>query len=137
MKLSLLFCLFAASLAAQPLEVKWSESPAEFAGKRVELKLNNGAKFDGSWIGVTEDSVRFRRSNGLFTYPRSSITQVRIGNWRIRGRVTGTVAAFYLSMNIAWKTGGSGHAILPGMGAGYALGRLWDKKTRKVVFLPD
>ena len=139
MKLSLMFCLLAASIAAQPaMEVKWSESPAEFAGRRVELRLTNGTKFDGHWIGVTPDGVRFRRSNGLVTLPKSTIAETRVGHWRIRGRVTGTIVGFYVLTAVALNKGnGTGYAILPGMGAGYALGHAWDKRTKPVTFLPD
>lgn len=138
MKLALALALATAALLAQPIEVKWSESPVEFAGKRVVVHLTNGARFDGTWVAVTPNTVRFRRSNKpIETYAKSTIAQVRVGHWRIRGRVLGTVTAFYAMSAIALRTSPkAGHAILPAMAGGYALGRAIDKNTLPVVFLP-
>ncbi len=139
MKLTLLCSLFTAILAAEPLAVKWSESPVEFAGKRVVLELKDGTKFDGNWISVTPDSVRFRRSNKeVVAYPKDALAEVRVGQRRIRGRVIGLTVGFYAFVALATQSSGkAGYGIVPGMAGGYLLGRAFDKDTRAVVFLPE
>lgn len=146
--------------AAPPLPIEWEMTTAALGGRKAIVKLDNGARIEGNWLGVTPntftiDVERAMGKNspprGVHTLDRSAIVELRLQERRIRGRVWGTVFGFVAGSSAlsaihgrSWEQGRSlekkaGPALGVFYGvlvASYVAGRAFDKATREVHIKP-
>ncbi len=134
--------------AATPLPIEWEMTPAAFGGRKAIVKLDSGARIEGTWLGVTPttftmDVERTKGKNrppkGVQVIERSAIVELRLQERRIRGRVIGTTAGYFAGMPLFWSmpTPAGGLVVLGSvMTVSHLLGRLSDKATRVVHIKP-
>ncbi len=86
--------IVAVFLLAQSAErIKWSNTPEAFAGREIEVKLRQGSKVKGSWIGVTPSTFTIHRGKkSPQAFSRADILIIKASKRRVRGRVIGTIA---------------------------------------------
>ena len=152
MRTILITVLFALALQAQPQveHIPWNQSAERLAGRFVSVHLTSGTRISGSWASVTpttftmnveKTSNKSQLRKGLQTVPRTSIQQVSARKRRIRGRVIGTLAGFYVVAGIAAAATGSGEALQGAFGlaaygagvGGYFLGKSYDYTSTQIV----
>ena len=133
-----------------PESVAWNRAPEALAGHFVSMKLVDGTRIGGHWISVTPNTftMKVRTSSNHRTVaenvqkiPRASIVEVRVGGRRNnRGRWYGTVLGIYGVTALAVRAQSAGLVIaapLLGSFAGYEVGDAIDRRSRKIVLLPD
>lgn len=134
--------------AAPPLPIEWEMTTAAFGGRKAIVKLDSGARIEGTWLGVTPTTFTMdvkrakgknRPAKGVHTLERSAIVELRLQERRIRGRVIGTTAGYFAGMPLFWSmaTPAGGLAVLGSvMTVSHLLGRAADKATRVVHIKP-
>lgn len=145
--------------AAPPLPIEWEMTTAALGGRKAIVKLDNGARIEGNWLGVTPntftiDVERAMGKNspprGVHTLDRSAIVELRLQERRIRGRVWGTVFGYLAGITAASavhgrsrEQGSSLQHAGPATGVlfgvlvtSYVAGRAFDKATREVHIKP-
>lgn len=142
MKTVILLLIFALATHADP--IPWELTTSVLAGKKALVTLNDGARIEGNWLGVTPDTFQFevqkargpnRPSRGIHTFQRNSIQQLRFQERRVRGRVWGLVAGCWggsilvLSMPSA---AAARFVFLLATTGGFLAGHASDKHTREV-----
>ena len=130
-------------------QVRWEQTPEEFSGKYVKVRLTSGVRVEGYWSNVTADTftMRVEKSTdssaipkGIQQIPRASIENIWAGKRHTRGRVIGTIAGAYGVGGIAAAATKASPAAIFGVwgGAvlGYFLGRSYDHATIEYVVEP-
>jgi hypothetical protein len=135
--------------AAPPVPIEWEMTPAAFGGRKAIVTLDNGARIEGVWLGVTPTTFTIdvdrtkgknRPPKGVHTLERGAIVELRLQERRIRGRVIGTAAGYFAGMPLFWSmaTPAGGLAVLGSvMTVSHLLGRASDKATRIVHIKPE
>jgi hypothetical protein len=134
--------------AAPPLPIEWEMTTAAFGGRKAIVKLDGGARIEGTWLGVTPTTFTIdvdrtkgknRPPKGVQTFERSAIIELRVQERRIRGRVGGTLLGWFVGspLMLGMSTPTAGVAVLASvMTAGHLAGRKLDKATRVVHIKP-
>ena len=151
---TILFLLLTTSTYGQtqvpPESVAWNRAPEALAGHFVSMKLTGGTRVGGYWISVTPNTFTMKvqtssnhRAAGqdIRKMPRASIVEVRAGGHRsTRGRTYGTIIGIYGVTALAIRAR-SGRLMLAGpiLGSvvGHELGDVFDRRSRKIVLLPE
>ena len=133
-----------------PESVAWNRTPEALAGHFVSVKLTDGTLVGGYWLSVTLNTFTMKvqtTSNhrtvakNVQKIPRASIDQVSVGGRRsTRGRTYGTILGIYGFTVLAIRAQSRGFAIaapLLGSFAGYEVGDAIDRRSRKIVLLPE
>ena len=142
----------AAIAAIKQVDAKWEELGGLISGKKIALRLPDGAAIEGKVASVQADSLTLMiaKSSNAQSYPkretsipRASVSTIRLLEMRIIGRVAGTVVgavigvgtvvAIAVGNGIFNKPSGGENAAevvaLVGLPvAGYFIGRSLDRK---------
>lgn len=137
--------IVAVLLLAQSAErIKWSNTPEAFAGREIEVKLRQGSKVKGSWIGVTPSTFTIHLGKkGPQAFSRADILTIKASKRRVCGRVIGTIAGYIGSVALTAAASGNADnpwafvAAIGGGTAGYFLGKTFDRDTHIIELLPD
>lgn len=138
--------------AAEPLRVGWQQVPSVCADRKALIRLASGTRIEGRLMSVSPASFEMevqRTSNksevpkGIRTLDRASLSELRVRDKRIKGRVIGTIAGFFfagpavLSMS-AGVVRAIGLPVYVGIIAvGHLAGRSFDHQSRLVVLEPE
>lgn len=135
--------------AAPPLPIEWEMTTAAFGGRKAIVKLDSGARIEGTWLGVTPTTFtmdvdrtkgRNRPSKGVQTFERSSIVELRSQERRIRGRVIGGILGYLGGLPLAYQmpSAAVGVPVLVAvLTATHLAGKASDKSTRVVHIKPE
>lgn len=151
MRFLFLLALMLPTANARVMTVRWSETPAAFAGKIVQVELANGAKIEGSWISVTatDFTVKAVKDSGGYpaaavrVAPRSSIRKIGVRSIRVRGRLWGAFGGFFAPAAIASAVKPRnddptiGVVMIASGVAGYLIGSHLDHTSTERVVLVD
>jgi hypothetical protein len=152
----LLVIAFARAQGAEPAravaKIRWQELPATASKMQALVQTHSGANLKLEVLSVSADSasVRIQKTSDSKAYPkgertieRKAIASVVLEKRRVRGRVIGTVAGFYVPLAIAAVATGSsevaqgwpGLVALGGAVLGYYAGKSTDIKRVTVEFI--
>lgn len=135
--------------AAPPLPIEWEMTTAAFGGRKAIVKLDGGARIEGTWLGVTPTTFTIdvdrtkgknRPPKGVQTFERSAIIELRVQERRIRGRVIGTILGYFVGVPLAYRAPSStaaGPVLLSVIAVSHLVGRASDKATRVVHIKPE
>lgn len=153
MKPVLLLLVFAVALHAEQLSVHWAETTAAFANRVAIVKLNNGARLEGTWLEATPDRFQMaveksrgkvHYGRGMQSFKREDVSTIHLRHRRVRGRVIGTTAGYFAGAGVVFAgsrvlDGIQGPwflALVGGLIGGYQLGKVWDHQLTPVELVP-
>mgnify|MGYP004702051589 CR=1 FL=1 len=122
---------------------------AAFGGRKAIVKLDSGARIEGTWLGVTPTTFTIdvdrtkgknRLPKGVQTIDRSSIVELRVQERRIRGRVIGTILGYFGGMPLAYQAPSAAvglPVLISVLTVSHLVGRASDKTTRVVHIRPE
>jgi len=142
------------------IEYRWSELSPLITNRKVALTLPTGTQVEGKVQGLDADALRLRVSKtsnrkdipkGNVRIPRTSVSLLRVTDYRIWGRLAGTLGAMaattgiILAQNIDLYEGPqvilvpalSAVAVVGAGVAGYYVGKRIDKRVIYIRITPE
>lgn len=144
------------AMAAQQVQVAWSELAPLTVDKKVSLNLVDSKRVQGEMLAVRPDELvlNIRKSsdrklypNGQASIPREAVSEIRVirekGPVKLFGGVAGTIGGLFASAGLAYV--GAGAAAIPGLVllvpvsavAGYYAGKALDRRTTIITIAPE
>jgi hypothetical protein len=138
--------------AAEPLRVGWQQVPSVCADRKALIRLASGTRIEGRLMSVSPASFEMevqRSSNksevpkGIRTLDRASLSELRVRDKRIKGRVIGTIAGFMFAGPVIYSMSAGvvmaiGLPVYVGVIAvGHLTGQSFDNQSKLVVLDPD
>lgn len=144
------------AMAAQQVQVAWSELAPLTVDKKVSLNLADSKRVQGEMLAVRPDEVvlniqkssdRKLYPNGQASIPRGAFSEIRVirdkGPGKLVGGIAGTVGGLFATVGLAVATNGA--AALPALillwpaaaVAGYYAGKALDRRTTIITIAPE